>query len=190
MASELPRTGRLLDAGSGHGLFSLFLAQDSSARQVTGMDHDGARVALARRAADGIPNAAFTEGSLLDGGITAIAAGNPWDGIAMIDVLHYFAEESQRRILAEAFAGLEPGGALIAREVEPDAGLVSSWNRLYERLATRIGFTRSEEKSTLHFRSRAGWESLLRETGFVVRSKPCSHFLFADILYVCERPRA
>jgi O-methyltransferase involved in polyketide biosynthesis len=123
---------------------------------------------------------------MLDPKADDATARRTYRGIAMIDVMHYFPPEQQARLAREAFRLLEAGGTLIVREVDPDGGMVSAWNRLYEKIATGIGFTRAE-KQGLHFRSRRGWEEMLEEAGFEVRSERCSSFLFADILYICQR---
>jgi len=59
--AEVPRRGRVLDLGCGHGLFSLLLAATSPERQVTGVDVDGDKLGLARRAAEalGLDNVRF-----------------------------------------------------------------------------------------------------------------------------------
>jgi hypothetical protein len=104
----------------------------------------------------------------------------------MIDVLHYFPPPAQEELIRQAHRLLEPDGTLLVREVEPDAGPLSLWNRAYERIATGIGFTRAERQG-LHFRSRGEWERLLRAEGFAVSSERCSSLLFADVLFVCRR---
>ncbi|MGZ6334156.1 MAG: methyltransferase domain-containing protein, partial [Bdellovibrionota bacterium] len=181
MAHELPERGPILDMGCGHGLFTLALALQSSERQVLGFDHDEDRVGLAREAARDLPNIDVRSGNM-----TEPPPGN-YSGIAMIDVMHYFEPETQKELARQAFERLDEGGRLIVREVDPSGGAASSFNRFYEKIATGIGFTRAEKKG-LHFRTRMGWEELFRSQGFEVKSKPCSSFLFADILYVCERP--
>jgi SAM-dependent methyltransferase len=189
MASRLPPRGRILDLGCGHGLFGLALALGSSEREVIGLDHDEERIAMAEGAAKGLPNLKFTRGTLSDPeqtGRTSQMAAN--QGISMIDVMHYFGPSEQERLFRQAFELLAPGGTLIVREVDPAKGLVSSFNRFYEKIATTTGFTRSEQKQSLHFRTREDWEEALRRTGFKVTSERCSHALFADILYVCRKP--
>jgi len=180
MAERLPVQGKILDWGCGHGLLSLAIALKSPEREVLGVDHDVARVKLAQSAAQDLPRLKFAQGTM------TTPPGGKYQGIAMIDVMHYFDPETQRRLLTQAFQSLEPGGTLIVREVNPNGGMVSRWNRLYEKIATSIGFTRSDEQE-LYFRTREGWESLLSEIGFKVRSENCSSPLFADILYVCEK---
>jgi SAM-dependent methyltransferase len=191
MAGKLPPQGLILDLGCGHGLFSLALALGAPGRQVIGLDHDSARIELATRAAQGIANLRFTDGTLSDPGQTGSQA-RPGSvaGISMIDVMHYFPESEQERLFEQAHQLLAPGGTLIVREVNPEEGATSSFNRFYEKVATSTGFTRSEEKQQLHFRTREGWEEALRRAGFEVTSERCSHFLFADILYVCRKTGA
>ncbi len=182
MAARIPESGPVLDLGCGHGLLSIALATQGPHRQVLGIDHDLERIALARQAGQGIPNLQIQEGSLLE------PPAGPWSGITAIDVMHYFEPALQEKILNGAFAGLAPGGVLALREVDPRGGLASRFNRFYEKIATATGFTQAEKKG-LHFRSPEEWCALLARLGFTVRSEPCSSILFADILYVCEKPR-
>jgi chemotaxis methyl-accepting protein methylase len=180
MASKVPLSGRVLDLGCGHGLLSMAMALQAPGRTVLGIDHDEARIELARRASREIPNLELRPGSLLT------PPAGPFSGITAIDVMHYFEPEAQREILRRAHESLEPGGCLLVREVDPTSGLASRFNRFYEKLATGTGFTRAGKKG-LHFRSPDGWKTLLSEAGFEVTPERCSHFLFADILYVCRK---
>ncbi len=188
MARELPRWGRLLDLGCGYGLLAMELALSERAREVIGVDHDTARISVAAQASQGISNLRFEEGSVL------APPSGPFAGIAIIDTLHYFEPRVQEGILQGVFQALAPGGTLIAREVNPDAGLVSKWNRLYERIATSSGFTRTSRQTAgaegkpLHFRNPEQWTGLLERLGFTVRVRKCSHPLFADMLYVATKP--
>lgn len=182
MASRLPQHGTILDLGCGHGLLSLAIAMKSPARQILGIDHDEERISLAAQASEGLSNIQIEKGNM-----TQLPAKKaPYSGITMIDVMHYFDYSTQEHLFQKSFELLEPGGKLLVREVNPDGGLASRWNRLYEKIATGIGFTQSEKKD-LYFRSRTGWEQTLENVGFKVHSEPCTSFLFADILYVCER---
>lgn len=184
MASHLPNKGKILDLGCGHGLFALAAGLNSPHREILGIDHDQKRVSLATQATSDLNNIRLQAGNMASPPIKEKA----FSGVSMIDVMHYFDPKTQEALLAQVFNLLESGGTLIVREVDPHGGLPSVWNRFYERIATWIGFTQSKEKN-LYFRSRPGWEGLLKKTGFEVKSERCSSFLFADILYICERPR-
>ncbi len=184
MSRRLPPKGRILDLGCGHGLFSWEMARSHPARTVLGIDHDKLRIQAGKEALGELASVSLQDAALLDW--LDSPSEEKFDGIALIDVLHYFSPEEQRTVLERARTKLSAQGVLIAREVDPNQGFVSSWNRLYERMATGLGFTRSERKTELTIRSRPEWEALLESAGFEVKSEPCSHPLFADILYVCE----
>ncbi len=181
MARHLPRQGKILDLGCGHGLLALALALESPKRQVLGIDHDSAPVQAANRTAKSISHLRFQNGNVLD------PITDRFSGIAMIDVMHYFEPKLQTQIFIQAYQALDPGGCLIVREVDPAGGGMASWfNRFYEKLATVTGFTRAQ-KPGLHFRTPSEWIDELRSVGFQVQSERCSSRLFADILYVCRK---
>jgi uncharacterized protein len=187
IASILPRRGRVLDLGSGHGLLSLALSMDSPEREIIGVDHDRERVRFATAAIarhDSVSKPRFEIGDLVKS-IESIAAGS-LAGIAMIDILHYFDTDSQIALLHGAARALESGGMLAVREVDSEGGGVAVWNRAYENVATRIGFTQSA-RSQLEFRSVAGWTKMIASAGFSVQSEPCGSKLFSDVLFVGKR---
>ena len=184
MAAYVPKAGKVLDVGCGHGLLAMEMALSAPGRHVLATDHDVQRIALARQAGAGIGNLQFEVSSG-----SPVTAGT-FDAILMIDFLHYFSPEQQDAMIAKAFANLQPGGWLLAREVNQQGGLISKLNQLYEKMATLTGFTQSntiQAKENLSFKSQTGWEAKFVEHGFKVRSEPCSSPIFADILYVCER---
>ncbi len=187
IAAVLPTAGRVLDLGSGHGLLSLALSMGSDKREIIGIDHDQARVRLAERAAArhaSLCKPRFEVGDL-EKALATFASGS-LSGIAMIDILHYLAPASQAALLHEAARVLEPGGILAVREIDSEGGVAAVWNRFYENVATRIGFTQSA-RTHLEFRSVTGWTSLLETAGFDVRSEPCGSPIFSDVLFVARR---
>jgi Methylase involved in ubiquinone/menaquinone biosynthesis len=181
MTAHLPSDGSVLDLGCGHGLFAFAAAEGAPRRTVIGIDHDAPRIALAREAAHDLPGLTFATGDIL----------SPPDGqhaaVALIDLMHYFTPEDQERLLHNAFDRLQPGGRLILREVDPQHGPASLVNRVYEKIVTTIGFTRTR-KEGFHFRTRQQWEAAMEHAGFRATSMPLSFFLFADVLFVGEKP--
>ena len=67
---RVPRQGRILDLGCGHGAFALYMAARAPARGVTGTDVDAAKLAAARRAA-GHANLPATFVEAVDGALPA-----------------------------------------------------------------------------------------------------------------------
>lgn len=180
MVRDVPAHGRVLDLGCGHGFLSLLLATDPArpGLRILGLDHDSERVALAQRAAQGLPALEFRVGDE-----RSLASTEQFDAILAIDFLHYFSREQQVLLLRSAVNRLAPGGQLIFREIDPEGGWASKLNRLYEWAATTFGFTRSERKSTITLRAPDDWEALASDLGLKVRQRPCTHFLFADVLF-------
>jgi SAM-dependent methyltransferase len=177
MAQPLPRKGKMLDLGCGHGLFAFAAVEQSPDRNILGIDHDAARIALASRAAEGMSNLRFATGDLL------APPDGTYDAVALIDLMHYFDRETQEHILRAATDRLASGGTLIFRDVDPNGGIASAINRTWEIIATATGFTQTK-KSAFHFRTPAEWVQLLERLGFDARSERCSFFLFADVLFV------
>jgi 2-polyprenyl-3-methyl-5-hydroxy-6-metoxy-1,4-benzoquinol methylase len=193
MAAHLPTQGRILDLGCGHGLLALRAILQNPSRQVLGLDHDQERIRVAKAATVDLSNLNFKVGTFP--GLTSATPQDPeviqalaqgFHGIAIIDAMHYFNYPAQAQILKAAFDHLKPGGILLIREVEPHSGIISSWNRLYEKIATGIGFTQSQN-SQLYFRSKLEWCGFIHTFGFKVTWKKCSSVLFADILFICEK---
>jgi 2-polyprenyl-3-methyl-5-hydroxy-6-metoxy-1,4-benzoquinol methylase len=179
MADLMPRSGSILDAGCGHGLFSLALALGSPSRKVLGIDHAFPRLAQALKASEGVPNVDFRYNDY------PVLPGGPYAGIALIDVLHYLPFQRQELVLKKAFRKLRRGGVLLFREVDQSPGLASAYNRLHERFMTGLGFTQA---AGLHFRDPKGWEAIAVRAGFQVTARPLSRFPFADILFVGRKP--
>jgi SAM-dependent methyltransferase len=187
MASVFPARGRVLDLGSGHGLLAFALAVGSHEREIIGIDHDAERVRLAQSAALRLPvgsRPSFEVGDLKEK-LWSFTTGS-LVGIAMIDILHYFDPRTQQFLVSHAARVLAPGGVLVIREIDSDDGIKARANRLYEHLATGVGFTRSAGPK-LSFRGASGWIGLLESTGFSVRSEHCGPGFFADVLFVAQR---
>lgn len=180
IASLLPARGKILDGGCGHGLLSLTLALGSPSRQVEGMDHSPKRITIARRAGRGIENLHFSKGDFRR------PPGGVFDGIALIDVLHYLPHAQQESLFREVFRRLRPSGILLFRDVDRRPGFASLWNRLHENVMTGLGFTKA---GGLYFRSRAQWTDLARGAGFRVWSEPTGRFPFADVLFRCQKQK-
>ncbi|MEK6580404.1 MAG: methyltransferase domain-containing protein, partial [Bdellovibrionota bacterium] len=165
--SEIPKEGRILDIGTGHGLLPIATSLLSPQCELLGIDHDPSRIAQAKQASLDLTQVRFTHGDLSQLPVDSFSA------ITLIDVMHYLSPDEQEALTQRAFKLLLPGGRFIVREVNQKPGAVSACNQIYEKLATALGFTRSANQS-LFFRSESEWTSFFRSAGFDVSSRPCS----------------
>jgi cyclopropane fatty-acyl-phospholipid synthase-like methyltransferase len=135
VADSVPFGGAILDAGCGHGLFALYLAVQSQARRITGVDIDEEKLAIARRAArtalvdDRVDFRSVKPDWLPDG---------HWDAIVEVDMLYLLGRPRAAVWLERAAAALEPGGRLVVKELDVTPAWKARWSRFQEVLATRV----------------------------------------------------
>ena len=101
----------LLDLGCGIGLLAHALHDEGVTLAYRGVDNDAAKIAEACRAARSadLPDATFHVVDLA--GVLPMHRGS----VAILDVLQYLDDESQRRLLHAAIAMLTPGAHLVIR---------------------------------------------------------------------------
>jgi 2-polyprenyl-3-methyl-5-hydroxy-6-metoxy-1,4-benzoquinol methylase len=170
--AAVPRTGRILEIGCGHGLFCTYLALTGLDRTVVGVDIDAdkieaARTVGARFAGDRLRFELTESGSVAPG---------PWDAVVIIDMLYLLPEQQQRELLLAAAAELAPGGVLLIKEMGTAPGWKVRWNSMQETVSVRIlGITDradtggSEPRFTfVKPASMAGW---LRQAGLTTTSE-------------------
>jgi 2-polyprenyl-3-methyl-5-hydroxy-6-metoxy-1,4-benzoquinol methylase len=160
----LPRSGRILEIGCGHGLFSTYAALSAAERTVHGVDIDPGKIAAARAAShhlgDRVSFAVAPSGAVPHG---------PWDGVVIVDVLYLLPEEEQRRLLLEALATVAPGGVLAVKEMSPEPAWKARWNEAQETLAVKL--LRITEGGSFHFVPPARISAWLRAEGATVREQ-------------------
>jgi 2-polyprenyl-3-methyl-5-hydroxy-6-metoxy-1,4-benzoquinol methylase len=164
--ADVPRSGRILEVGCGHGLVSIHLALTAADRSVTGSDIDAHKIAMADRAAAEVPadrRPTFLhrpDGSIPDG---------PWDAIVVVDVLYLLPPEGEAALLDACVAQLAPGGVLVLKETD----VVPRWKHrlatVQELLATRV--VRITAGSTVAFTPIAQLAAALEARGLDVRHR-------------------
>lgn len=128
----VPEEGLVVDAGCGYGLMANILARKSGRRRLVGVDMDGEKIRVARRASLGCPNATFEQADLLEWDYPAA------DAAVLVDVLHYWSPENQRRLIAGVCGRLRPGGVLVFRDACASRGWRHRLTVLAERFSTIV----------------------------------------------------
>lgn len=156
----LPRKGRILDVGCGHGIFPNLMYYDprNEAREICGTDHADNKIEVARRNAPA--KVAFSNAPLRD-----MVSGS-FDAISIVDVLYTVKLDRWKAILDECYRLLRPGGVLIVKEVIDRPRWKLFAIMLEERLAVDIlKITKGEEP---HWESAERYRDAVEQSGFTV----------------------
>jgi SAM-dependent methyltransferase len=171
---------RVLDLGCGQGLLASLLIATGSGCRVHGielMPRD------AQRAATALGDAA----RIVCGDIRHEAFGEA-DTAVILDVLHYIDYDEQDRVLQRLRAALLPGGQLLLRVGDADAGLPFKLSNWVDHVVT---FVRGHRLSRLFCRPLGQWRKALESLGFRVEVVPLSHGTpFANVMLKARLPGA
>ena len=160
----------IVDAGCGIGLMAFHLRDHGFSQPITGIDHDAAKIAQAQRAAyDGIR---FETGDVRDG----IPSGS---SVLLLDVLHYFDDAEQSRILENVARAVPAGGVAILRDAVRDASWRYRATYAAELFARGIRWIHAER---LHFptheRIAGAFEGFDAEVTPLWGATPFNNYLF------------
>lgn len=143
LCERIPPGARVLDLGAGMGLLGLVLEERKQGHAVHGIEWDDRKVAFARRLALSGSACQVHQGDILK---------DPWppsDIVVLVDVLHYFPEQTQKELLHRIAHHLESGGMLLMRVMDREAKGRAWLTRLMERLAVSLKWNRAPD---LHWR--------------------------------------
>lgn len=179
--THVPRAGRVLDLGCGHGAFALYLAATAPERAVTGVDVDEAKLVSARRAAARadlpVRFVRAADGALPEG---------PWDAIAVVDVLYLVGRDAALALVDDAARALAPGGALVVKEIDVRPRWKYELARAQELVSTRV--TRITEGTGVAFVPPGELEATMAGAGLTVDQVPLGHgSLYPHLLFVGRR---
>jgi len=159
--AEMPASGRILDVGCGHGLFTNALALGSPARDVVGIDPSAAKTAVARASAVGLVNVRYVQATVQE------LDERDFDAISVLDVLYLLPVADKLALLRSCRERLAPGGLLVLKTNDTSPGWKCSFARLQEQLMTGLGLTMGQG---LYFLSREQNAALLELAGFRPRT--------------------
>lgn len=181
----VPRHGRILELGCGHGLVASYLALSGPRRAVLGTDIDARKIALAaaaaRRIAPGEGDLRFEHAP--DG---ALPPG-PWSAIVVVDVLYLLDATREAALLERCAAALAPGGVLVLKETDRDPAWKYALTKAQELVSTRV--LRITAGDALSFTPMGLLASLLERQGLRATVSPVDRgHLHPHSLLVARRP--
>jgi uncharacterized protein (DUF2062 family) len=189
----LPTDRRLLDLGCGRGiLFSLLLTARAQAERGVypagwappphlsffGIEGNAKKAVVAQ-------GATGAQAHIETADLTAPTPLPAADTVLLLDVLHYLPAAAQEDLLARVADALSPGGLLLIRDADADAGWRFTATRLQERLTA---LARRHWRQRFHYRGRREWSTILEKLGFEVIDQPMGEGTpYANVLITARR---
>lgn len=150
----VPLQGKILDIGCGYGFMSYMLYFTANKREITGIDYDEDKIAIASHCFCKPPTVNFIHADVLN------FSFEQYDCIIMTDVLHYLQPGEQVLLVEKCMQQLLQGGTLIIRDGDKDATQKHKRTELTEFFSTRLlNFNKTSDKG-LFFLSA----SMIRDT--------------------------
>lgn len=173
MEHYLPESGIILDVGCGEGTFSIYCALKEKKRKVYGIDVDGRRIRVAKKASSDLDNTDFVIKDVLS-----------WkkkvDAIILCDVFHHFKLKTQKIFLKTAYSLLNKNGRLIIKEINNKDFVRAKLSRLWDFILY--------PKDKINYWSREELTNNLQLLGFkVVSKREAIFFPGSTIFYICSK---
>jgi len=158
VVDALPREGRILDVGCGHGLVANEAALRSPDARVLGVDISETKIASARASVGSRTNIEFRLAPLESVPETG------FDAVSLIDVLYLVPRDSWTAFLAACRDRLAPGGLFVLKEIGTEPRWKFERLKIQEFISTRI--LRITKGDTMHFESGEALGRRLSGLGF------------------------
>jgi 1-acyl-sn-glycerol-3-phosphate acyltransferase len=175
----IPRDAVIADLGCGYGFLSVMLGMVSPGRQITGIDYDGYKIAVAGQVARNMEHVHFIRRDI-------VTADLPEAGVYVLnDVLHYLPETQQLEVLARCLDSLPEQGMVILRDADAGMRRRTLVTRFTEWQSTRV-FRFNLARNRLSFLPAERYEQVIREKGFTFTKYDHARFT-SNVTYVIRR---
>lgn len=173
-----PKTGKIIDLGSGDGLLANYLGIASPKRKIFGIELNKSRLVESNR---GIKNVNFEVGDITKRKLYKV------DAILLIHVFHHLPSyESQLKLLEACKRSLNKNGKLIIAEIIENPILKYLFTYLTDLLILPILFQSKLIDTKIFYRTDDNWKNLLRSNGFRVKTTyPHTGKPFSHVVYQC-----
>jgi 2-polyprenyl-3-methyl-5-hydroxy-6-metoxy-1,4-benzoquinol methylase len=173
----VPKEGRILDIGCGHGLFTNYMALREPSRKLLGVDPSPVKMKAAKITESAVPNVRY-----LPGNAENVTDSGGFDAITIVDVLYLLPEDEQQKILKTCYRLLTNAGMLVLKTQDTRPRWRYWWTCAEESIMVKVGMTHG---SGVHFLPAEKSQKMLEEAGFTVtQHKLPSKIFYNNIVFI------
>lgn len=175
----VPVKGQITDIGCGFGPLCYMLSQLSEEREITGIDYDEDKIAVAQQGWLRTPHLQFVCADALEYPLPES------DVFILNDMLHYMSYEHQRTLLLRCMERLRPEGKLIVRDGNAANTGKHRLTRFTELLSTGI-FNFNKTTEQLCFTSEEQIRSIAQACGMQLEILPNDRYT-SNTIYIFQK---
>lgn len=158
----IPEAGTITDVGCGYGFLSGMLALTSNDRTILGVDYDAEKIAVAQQAFSDKGNVSFAHKDVTRDEL-------PQSDVFIInDVLHYFPQEEQEKLIEKCMQKLNEGGMIIIRDADSDLEERTKVTKQTEFFSTRFFRFNKTDYDALTYTSGTIIKAIAERNGYTV----------------------